>query len=73
MKKFLGYTLAGLVVVLALYGAVKMLSAFMTKSHGERAAQVAQPFVQGAASAAAEKLKQSLKEVPDAKLEQDSE
>jgi hypothetical protein len=73
MKKFLGYTLAGLVVLLALYGAVKMLSGFMTKSHGERIAEVAQPYFQDAASAAAQKLKQSLKEVPDAKLEQDSE
>ena len=45
----------------------------MTKSHGERAAAVAQPFVQGAASAAAQKLKETLKDVPDAKLEQDSE
>ncbi|MGO9570168.1 MAG: hypothetical protein ACLP5H_21775 [Desulfomonilaceae bacterium] len=73
MKKFLGYTLAGLVIILAFYGAAKLLSGFMTKSQGSRAAEVAQPFVQGAASAAAEKLKQSLKEVPDAKLEQDSE
>jgi hypothetical protein len=73
MKKFLSYTLAGLVIVLAVYGAVKLLSGFMTKSHGERAAEVAQPFVQGAASAAAQKLKESLKDVPDAKLEQDSE
>jgi len=73
MKKFLGYILAGLVIVLAVYGAVKLLSNSVTKSQGERAAEVAQPFVQGAASAAAQKLKQSLNEVPDAKLEQDSE
>lgn len=73
MKKFLAYTLAGLVIVLALYGLTVLLTGFMTKSQGERAAEVAQPFVQGAASAAAQKLKQSLKEVPDAKLEQDSE
>jgi hypothetical protein len=73
MKKFLGYTLTGLVIVLAVYGAVKLVSSSMTKSQGERAAEVAQPFVQGAASAAAQKLKQSLKDVPDAKLEQDSE
>jgi hypothetical protein len=73
MKKFLAYTMAGLVIVLAVYGAVKLLSGFMTKSQGERAAAVAQPFVQGAASAAAQKLKESLKDVPDAKLEQDSE
>jgi hypothetical protein len=73
MKKLLGYTLAGLVIVLAVYGAGKLLSGVMTKSHGERAAEIAQPFVQDAASAAAQKLKQSLKDVPDAKLEQDSE
>jgi hypothetical protein len=73
MKKFLGYILAGLVIVLAVYGAVKLLSGSVTRSQGERAAEVAQPFVQGAASAAAQKLKQSLKDVPDAKLEQDSE
>ncbi len=73
MKKFLAYTLAGLVLLLALYGLTNLLSGLMTESKGERAAEVAQPFVQGAASAAAQKLKQSLKEVPDAKLEQDSE
>jgi len=73
MKKFLGYILAGLVIVLAVYGAVKLLSGSLTKSQGERAAEVAQPFVQGAASAAVQKLKQSLENVPDAKLEQDSE
>jgi hypothetical protein len=73
MKKFVSYVLAGLVIVLAIYGAVRLLSGFLTESHGQRAAKVAEPFVQGAASAAAEKLKQSLKEVPDAKLEQDSE
>ncbi len=73
MKKFLSYALAGLVVVLAVYGAVRLLSGFLSGSHGTGAAKMAEPFVQGAASAAAEKLKQSLKEIPDAKLEQDSE
>jgi hypothetical protein len=73
MKKFLSYVLAGLVIVLAIYGTVKLLSGLLTESHGQGAAKVAEPFVQDATSAAAEKLKQSLKEIPDAKLEQDSE
>jgi hypothetical protein len=73
MKKFLSYALGSLVILLALYGAVRLLSGFLTVSPGERAGKVTEPFVQGAASAAAEKLKQSLKEIPDAKLEQDSE
>jgi hypothetical protein len=73
MKKFLGYTLLGLLVVLAIYGAIKLTSGVLTRAHGERAVQMAQPFLQGAASAAGDRLKQSLKDTPDAKLEQDSE
>lgn len=73
MKKFLTYTLALLVIVLAVYGVTSLLSGFFRGSQGARAAGMAQPFVQGAASATAETLKQSLKQIPDAKLEQDSE
>ena len=38
-----------------------------------RAAEAVHPFVQGAASTAAEKLKETLKETPDEKLERDAE
>jgi hypothetical protein len=64
---------AVLVIGFALYGAVTLFTRSLTSTDGERAAGAVSPFVQGAASVAAEKAKEALKNTPDDRLEKDSE
>ena len=71
MKTVLKYLGAAVVSVLAAYGAYALLSAHLTAAQGRQV--VESPFVQGAASAAGEKLKEAIKNTPDKKLEKDSE
>jgi hypothetical protein len=73
MKKALFYVFSAVVVVFAVYGAVKLVSGFLTEERGKRAAQTVNPFVKGVASVAAEDLKQSLSKTPDDQLERDAE
>ncbi len=62
MKKIITYPIAAIIIVLAIYGAFKLVSGLLTKSHGVSAVEAVHPFVQGAAATAAEKLKETLKE-----------
>ena len=73
MRSVLKYLGASVVVVLAMYGVYALLAAHLTASQGKEAVETASPFVQGAASAAGEKLKEALRNTPDEKLEKDSE
>ncbi|MFH1113937.1 MAG: hypothetical protein V1792_08450 [Pseudomonadota bacterium] len=73
MPKALKYILAVLVGVLAVYGAVTVVSGFLfTESRGRAAAKTAQPFVNGMTSAMKDQAKQRLTETPDAKLEKEA-
>lgn len=73
MKKALFYTLSAVVLVFAVYGAVKLVSGLMTKERGKKTAEAVNPFVKGVASVAAEDLKQSLNKTPDEQLERNAE
>ncbi len=73
MPKALKFTLAGLVGVLAIYGAVMIVSGLLlTESRGRSAAKAAQPFVNGMTSAMKDQAKQKLLETPDARLEKEA-
>jgi len=73
MKRVLKYLFVVAVVVLAGYGAVKLVSDQLDAYRGKKAEQVLHPFVRGAASAAREQFKQDLTNVPAARLEQEGE
>ncbi len=73
MLKYLKWSLAAVVLILAGYGLFRFISDRLDFGDGKRAVETAHPFVQGVSSAAGEKLKQTLKETPDPKLEEDSE
>ncbi|MGD9818046.1 MAG: hypothetical protein AB7V04_05020 [Desulfomonilaceae bacterium] len=73
MPKPMKWLIIAAIAVLACYGLFRFVSDHLNYSDGQKAAQTAHPFVQGAANVAGEKLKQTLKETPDATLEQDSE
>ena len=73
MKKFLTYVLAALVIALAVYGGINLLSIFANKSPGQLATEMAQPFAKATVTAAGDQLTQTLKKTPDAQLEQNSE
>ncbi len=70
-----GLAVIGLVFLLgfALYGGIRLASDSLTKEEGEKAARAAHPFVEGAASVANEKIKETLKNTPDKQLEKDAE
>lgn len=73
MPKAVKYILAVLVSVLAVYGAVTVVSGFfLTESRGRAAAKAAQPFVNGVTSAMKDQAKQRLAETPDAQLEKEA-
>lgn len=67
------YVGIAVVIVLAAYGAVKLVVGSLTELQGRQAVETMHPFVRGAASAAGEQFKQSLQETPDEKLEKDAE
>ncbi len=73
MLKYLKLFLAAVILALAFYGLFRVLSDRLDQTDGKKAVEAAHPFVQGVSSAAGEKLKQTLKETPDPKLEEDSE
>ncbi|MBI5571726.1 MAG: hypothetical protein HY914_17420 [Desulfomonile tiedjei] len=73
MRSVLKYLGAGVVVAFAMYGAYALLAAHLTASQGKDAVEAASPFVQGAASAAGDKLKETLRNTPDENLEKNSE
>jgi hypothetical protein len=72
-RNALAYVGAALVLGFALYGAVTLIARSLTAKQGEHAAEAVAPFVQGAASVAAEKTKEILKNTPDEQLEKDAE
>ncbi|MFH0822281.1 MAG: hypothetical protein V2B18_05975 [Pseudomonadota bacterium] len=73
MKKALTW-IGGLIVFsLAAYGAFVFLAGRLTENDGRKAVEASNPFVKGAASAAGEKLTETLKETPDDKLESTAE
>ena len=65
--------LTAAVSIMAIYGLFRFVSDRLDYADGKKAVETAHPFVQGVSSAAGEKLKQTLKETPDPKLEEDSE
>ncbi len=67
------YVGIALVVLLAVYGAVKLVVGSLTESQGRQAVEKMNPFVRGAASAAGEQIKQSLEQTPNEQLEKDAE
>lgn len=69
VAKYLGITI---VILLAAYGAVKLIVGSLTESEGRQAVEKMHPFIKGAASAAEEKIKQSLIETPNEELEKDA-
>ncbi len=73
MNRILKWMLISATVALAAYGLFRFVSDRLDYSHGKQAVESAHPFVQGVSSAAGEKIKQTLKETPDAKLEEDAE
>ncbi len=73
MKKFLTYALAALVIALAVYGGITLLSGFLNKSPGQLATEMAQPFAHATVDAAGDRLTQTLNKTPDAQLEKNSE
>jgi hypothetical protein len=73
MSTYVKWFIAAVILSLAVYGAFRIISDRLDSADGKKAVETAHPFVQGATSAAGEKLKQTLKETPDAKLEEDSE
>ncbi len=73
MSKVLSTIGAVVLFVLAGYGLVKLMSASVSYFQGPKAAEIAGPIVKGAASSVANTVKQTLKETPDSKLEEDSE
>lgn len=66
------YVGIALVVLLAVYGAVKLVVGSLTESQGREAVEKVNPFVRGAASAAKEQIKQSLEQTPNEQLEKDA-
>lgn len=74
MKKAAAFILGIPIVLLAVYGAISLCSSlFLTKSQGEKAADAAHPFIQGALDRAGENFKETLRNTPDEKLEKDAE
>lgn len=73
MIKYLRWALAAAVSIMSIYGLFRFVSDRLDYADGKKAVETAHPFIQGVSSAAGEKLKQTLKETPDPKLEEDSE
>lgn len=73
MQNSLKWLIGIVVSILAMYGVFRIVSDRLDYSDGKKTVESTHPFVQGAASAAGDKLKQTLKETPDEKLEEDSE
>ena len=73
MNKPMKWALILVALALAGYGAFRLVSDRLDYSDGKKAVETAHPFVKGASSAAGEKIKETLKNTPDAKLEEDSE
>jgi len=72
MRKLLMFVGAAVLICLAAYGAVRLLSDSLTSDHGKKAGEVTGAFAEGVASAAGERIKESLKNTPDQKLEEDA-
>jgi hypothetical protein len=72
MSKTVKYLLAALVVVLAIYGGLSIISAFLTESRGKSAGKAMHPFLSGVGSALKEEAKQDLAKTPDEQLEKES-
>ena len=73
MRKIVTFVGAAIVLGLAAYGAVRLLSDSLTSTHGRKAVEVSGSFAEGVASAAKERVKESLKNTPDEALEEDAE
>ena len=72
MIKTAKFILAVVVIVLAVYGAMKLISCYLLgPSQGEKAVEAVHPFVSGAVSAAGGKLRDSFMNIPDSQLESD--
>ena len=62
------------VIVLAVYGAMKLIYCYLLgPSQGEKAVEAVHPFVSGAVSAAGGKLRDSFMNIPDSQLESEGE
>ena len=72
MRRVLMFVGASVLLCLAAYGAVRLVSDSLTRDHGKKAGEVTGAFAEGAASAARERIKESLKNTPDPKLEEDA-
>jgi hypothetical protein len=73
MRRILAYIGGGVILCLAVYGAVSLVLGRLDGSFGRKAADVVRPVVRDAASAAGEQLKKTIKETPDEQLEKESE
>ncbi len=73
MRKILMFVGGAVLLCLAAYGVVRLLSDSLTPGHGRKAAEATGTFAEGVASAAGERIKESLKNTPDQKLEENAE